>query len=469
VELVLERTKSEAGTIPEQGSIRPPHARWQKPEPASNGYVSTCGAPDISCADIPEEQLLRTYSRSSVWDPQTNPVPPMQEMEGFGRFRRSVHADAAWEVNKFGGDLQALGPVALQKLGEFEIAGLKEGVMKHIRTPSFASLASRSDSDDGCTNPRICRGFTSTQVSPVRKSSQDRSRSGSRARSRATSPDASEGTCGQLQTQPKRTSFICFDVGPPPLETINESADVRKKKKVVPLIFGAQGTADEVIDDDDYESCEESFVPTAGPTKTNAQGPTTAAANWYEKKAEVPQIVLPTRHRGARHHRAVEHVAEKARGGQKKSTKPVARRLSSRGAKAANNRVTIKENICRAVEAKSLMDSALPLAFSPQALSTNSNDSVESKSADDGLHMANQKTPTRALKKAEDASHLTVRAVNPGIPRHARVYKAHGRVRSNTAIRVQSGNIPIIYLEGDMKRCLNVEEVEGKNLQLVPA
>lgn len=160
----MERTTSPAGTMPKDGSIRPTRLRGLTHQNAREEYISQPGPPDISAADISEEQLARTHNRSSVWDPHICPAPPMQEMEGFGRFRRSVYADADWELNKFRGELQTLGPAAVHHLGDFEIARLKDGVMNNIRTPSFASLASHSDTEESSTGPRICRGFSTTKL-----------------------------------------------------------------------------------------------------------------------------------------------------------------------------------------------------------------------------------------------------------------------------------------------------------------
>lgn len=478
LEPLLERTRSLAGTIPEQGSIRPPRVKRQQLRlPAE--YVTPCGPPDISCADIPEEQLSRTYSRSCIWDPKTNPVPPIQEMEGFGRFRRSVHADANWELNQFRGDLQRLGPAAVQHLGEFEIARLKNGVMNNIRTPSCTSLHSRSDSGESSTCPRIYRGFTPSRMSSATKSSKDRSSSISRDGSRTTSPDLNDGTSGQLRPQSKRTSFLRFDAGPAPLATIDETADIWQKKKSVPLIFNAKGTTDAVIDDDDYETCEDSFAPAEVPAKAVTQDTPTAVSNWHEKKSQMPQIVLPTRNRGIRHNRTFDHAPEKARVGQKKSSKPVARRLSSRGSKALANRVTSKEDILPPVETKtpassknptSPTNSMLPFAVSsPRAPPTSSEESVEGIPADPGLYMTNSNAPTTPPSENNDIprrSNSTNQVARPDVRHTSHLTKAaRGRDRSNTAIRVHSGNIPIIYLEGEVKHLLDRCEVDRNNLQ----
>ena len=475
---LLERTRSLAGKIPNQGSIRPPCMR-QGHQSAADEYVTLLGPPDISCADIPEEQLSRTYSRSCIWDPQTNPVPPIQEMEGFGRFRRSVHADANWELTKFRGDLQQLGPAAIHHLGDFEIARLKSGVMNNIRVPSSTSLASRSDSEGSSTGPRICWGFTPSRTSLATKSSKDRSNPMSHNGSVVTSPDRNGGRSRQLQSHSKRTSFLRLDPSPVPLAKIDETVDVQGKR-IVPLIFNTQGTADEVIDDDEYESCEESFVSADVTAEAVSQATTTVAPGWHDKKLQIPQIVLPTRNRGSRHLRTFDHAPEKTRVGQKKPAKPVTRRLSSRGGKGLANRVMSRESVARAVERHqpansktptSATDSVPPLAvFSPKALLTSSDESVEEIPADVGLFMTNTKASTPASNENNDVaccSNSIGWDVIAGVPPRSRLSTAQGRKRSNTAVRVHSGNIPNVYLDGDRKQLLDIEDVDRKPLQPV--
>ncbi len=472
-----------AGTIPEQGSIRPPRVRKQRLPPAPDEYITYCGPPDISCADIPEEQLSRTYSRSCVWDPQTNPVPPMQEMEGFGRFRRSVHADANWELCKFGGDLQALGPAAVLHLGDFEIARLKDGVMNNIRTPSFTSLASRSDSGESSTAPRVCRGFTPSTTSQAEKPGKDCSSSMSCTGSRTTSPDRIEGTGGQCQPHSKRMSFLRFDLGHAALPRIDERASTLQKKRTVPLIFDEQGTADDAIDDDEYESCEESFAPAEVPAEADNKVTTTVASNWHEKKAQkaqISQILLPNKIRGSRHYRTFDHVPEKARLGQKKSSKPVARRLSSCGGKVLAKRAASKENVHKAIEtnppvsckAPTLPTNSIPslVVFSPNAPSTSSAESAEENSARFDFFLADAKAKRADSNENNDVSYRsksTSQTVTSVAPHSSHLSVAAGRKRSNTAIRVHSGNIPIVYLEGDVKQALDLREIDRNNLQPV--
>jgi hypothetical protein len=477
--------RSVAGTIPKYGSIRPPRARRQILLTPPAEYLTQLGPPDISCADISEEQMSRTYSQSCIWDPKTNPVPPMQEMKGFGRFRRSVHADADWELRKFRGELQTLGPAAVQHLGDFEIANLKTAVMNNIRTPSYTSLVSRSDSEETSTDPRICRGFDPSKTSIDAKLSKDRSRSTSRARSVAGSPDPIGESSVRWRPLIRRTPFLQFDNDAAALSTINETTATlpkKKKKRTVPLIFDTQETLDAVIDDDEYETCEESFAPGEISAKGERQSTSAMASNWHEKKAQTTHSEVLNRNRGIRHHRTFDVTQEKARMGQKRSTKPPVRRLSSRGVKALANRVTSKENIPRAVETKVEADfkTATPSSepsspfavFISKHLPTSSDGSADGSAADVNLYMAEPKAPTTASKENDDTSHPSTannQTVKPGAGRSSHTPTAQGPNKSNTSMRVISGNIPIIYVGDDVKQLLHMGEAEQKHMQLVAA
>ena len=380
----------------------------------------------------------------------------MQEMQGFGRFRRSIYADADWELKKFRGDLQTLGPAAMQHLGDFEIAKLKSGVMNNIRAPIYASLAC-SDPEDLSVGPRIRRGFRRSKTSLAVNLDKERSCSTSRARSGTVSPGPTEDSGKSWRPLTKRAPVVQFENGPAPLSTIDERAiTLPKKKKTVPLIFDEQGMVDEVVEDDDgYETCEESFVTKEFPGKGNKQDTTTVTSNWHEKKALLPQAKLPSRNHSTRNYRTMDVAQEKARVGQKKSGKPPARRPSSRGIKALASRAVSKKNIPRAVEEKVTVDSNLKFAdFISKHLPASSDGSVEENGADISLYIAEPKVSIPVSKENLDTSHSPAakkHATESGVQQSSVLQTAQGRNRSNTAIRVVSGNAPIIYVEDDVK------------------
>lgn len=258
------RTTSVPGTIPKEGSVRPPRPRPELPSPPVP-YAAPIGAPDLSAADTPEEQ-----------DAKGN---PKYEMKGFGRFRRSIHADAEWELKTFAADLQELGPAALQLLGDFDIAKLHDGVMDKIRTPSRTSLA-HSDAEDVIGGPRICRGFDRSKSSVAVLSKRDGSCSTSGAESAAMSVTPTQDLYNKQQAASRCAGLA-------PLSTIDGRATtLSMKKKSVPLIFRDQGMVDQVIEDD--EDCETREERGVTENKNNTkQGMLTDEVLRFKKRALV--------------------------------------------------------------------------------------------------------------------------------------------------------------------------------------
>lgn len=426
-----------------RSSIRPRLATGQELEAqATDEYVTPCGPPDISCADISEEQMSRTYSQSCIWDPTTNPVPPLQEMEGFGRFRRSVHANADWELSRFRGDLQTLGPAAIQHLGDFEIARLKHGVMDNIRSPSCTSLATRSDPGASSDGPRVCRGFDPSRVSAADYGHKGRSSSMTNSGSQLTAPVPREAIHPRWRKQSER-SFLA---------TIDEAAATLERKKIVPLIFDAKGTADEVIDDEEYESCDDSSVPAEESGKAEKARLVSNTSKTLERKAPNPQMALHNRNRMiVRNSRNAEHALDKGRLGQKKFLKSAMRRPSSRGRKLLVNWTVPQENIPKAVEDQVVANiEKLPCGENPDAppailicrgSPTSSDGSAVDNPADVGLYMVEQK-PRSPRPRAFDPVTSIVPRDAADLPCSSPALVLQDRDVYYPGFRVRSGNIP---------------------------
>ena len=276
-------------------------------------------------------------------------------------------------------------------------------------------------------------------------------------------------------------SFLRFEADPAPLAKIDEAAGVQQKKKTVPLIFDEEGAADAIIDDEEYETYEESFAPAKIPTKAIAQDATTAPSNWHGKTAQMPQAVLPAKTRGSRQYRTCDHAPEKARVVQKKSTKVATRRLSSRGGKGLAHRVIAKDDIGQAIstnipastKAPALQTNSTPsFAVVPiKPPSTSSDGPTDTNKVDASLYIATTKASMVVSNGSNDALCPSNRANQPvtlGVPHCPRLLTTQGRQRSNTAFRVRPGNIPIICLEGNAKHLLDACEMDRKTLQPVP-
>ncbi len=235
-------------------------------------------------------------------------------------------------------------------------------------------------------------------------------------------------------------------------------------------------------DDKEYETCEESFAPGKASAKRGRQGTTAISSDWHVEKTPIAQAEVPNRNRGIRNYRTFDTAPEKAGLGQKRSTKPPARRLSSRGIKALANRVSSRENIPRAVEAKadpepkasiSSADSSSPFAtFISKHLPTSSDGSAEESAGNVGLYMAESKASVPVSKENDKASHSAApkkQTLRPATRCSSHLPTSQGQNKSDKAVRVHSGNIPIIYVEDDMKRLLPVEEIDQKQMRLVAA
>jgi hypothetical protein len=455
-----------AGTRPIEGSLRPPRTKMPKPPPEPIRCITVEDPPDMSCGIIPEKQLLKEHGESSAKDPQTGPVTLPQEMQGFGRFRRSVHADADWELNKFREELQTLGPAAILHLGDFEIAELNSSVMNDIRTPSCISLTSYFDSGDSSTHPRVYRGFHPRRSSLYTKSCREPRHSSINTNSHCTSPDRHNHTSTGPPLTSSRSSFLRLAAGCAQLATINETTTPLPKKKIVPLIFDEEAAADAVIDDDEYESFEDSFAPQRPAAKADKQEPAAQGLRRSQTHGQIPQFVLPQRNRGSRNYRTFSHGVEKARPAQRKATKHVTKRLSSRGARGPVNRAVSNENISNLAEPNEIIarqappssnhSDSPPVIFSPRLHAASSNASTETSDipAELTLYMGRLNDETTNSKENDDILHRSTSAqssVSPEIPPICPLQTGRGRDGSNTAIRVASGNIPRVHLEDNRR------------------
>jgi hypothetical protein len=406
-------------------------------------YVTTCGPPDISCADISAEQIARTYSH--IWDPKTNPVPPMQPMEGFGRFRRSIHADADWQLSRYRGDLQRLGPVAIEHLGDFEIARLQRGVMDNIRSPSYVSLAAHSDPGPS-SGPRVYRGFTPSRSFSISQTQNEQTGSLTEGGFHGSVPTLREPTRSNCRIQSQR-SFLM---------TIDEAAANLERKKIVPLTFHTNGLADEAIDDDEYESCEDTSLP-AGVSGMGAKiRPAPDSSKVLERKERDQQTVAQNRSRTTRSGRNLEMVPDKGRACHRKQGKSMARRFSSRTRKSLVNLHVAQEHVQHTNENKVVAVAAqavlAELSKVPTAILISkesevcSDDSADDDPVDLGIFMVEQRAPTPPSKSFG----RVISAVQndwKSVPCRFSAALSKGNDTLGTGLRVRSGNIPRVRFE----------------------
>ncbi|EXJ77626.1 hypothetical protein A1O3_09854 [Capronia epimyces CBS 606.96] len=172
------------------GTLRPP----QRPiyERCTSSpivpMIATCktpaGPPDITARELSTEELKRNYSCDNVWHFKDQPLPPMPQMTGFGRYRRAVNAPAQWQLDQLHHNMHDVGAVIVNHLGDCPPAGLdpemwREYRAHHSRTSSIGSSHSSSSGPgqvaameyfDTVTGTRVSRGFCPSNASSAASS-----------------------------------------------------------------------------------------------------------------------------------------------------------------------------------------------------------------------------------------------------------------------------------------------------------
>lgn len=150
------------------------------------------GPPDITARDLTPEELKRNYSCDNFWNVKEQPLPPMPQMTGFGRYRRAVDASAQWQLEQIHRSLQDMGGLSglvINHLGDCPPAGLdpdtwREYRAQHSRASSIASsrssgsgfmMGSASEYLDTNTGTRVYRGFSSSTTSSAASSLRENS------------------------------------------------------------------------------------------------------------------------------------------------------------------------------------------------------------------------------------------------------------------------------------------------------
>ena len=156
-------------------------------EPSTTSiFKSPIGPPDITAMDMTPDDLKRNYSTDNIWNPQIQPLPPMPQMSGFGRYRHSVEADAQWRLERLDKNLRDLRGTGVIDFVAEPPVGLDKATWdqykdQHYRAISFTSSES-SDSDGALAGAnhyldkdgtRISRGFHPSSASSANSSYKD--------------------------------------------------------------------------------------------------------------------------------------------------------------------------------------------------------------------------------------------------------------------------------------------------------
>lgn len=182
------RPRSKGSQSDGPGPTNSPHQRCASScEPLTTTvFKSPTGPPDITAMDLTPDDLKRNYSTDNIWNPQIQPLPPMPQMSGFGRYRHSVEADPQWRLERLDKNLRDLRGTGVFDLDAGPPVGLDRVTWDqykdhHSRATSFTS--SESSDSDGATaaathyldkdGTRISRGFHPSAASSANSSYKD--------------------------------------------------------------------------------------------------------------------------------------------------------------------------------------------------------------------------------------------------------------------------------------------------------
>src|SRR2546421_10391606 len=103
---MFQRTESLPLELPQEGTLRPrrPKLRRSQSEvvdPTRPTTTSPIGPPDITAIDLLADNIHRAYSQADVRPPRSTEIPPLERMVGFGKYRRSIHADPEWQMQQY--------------------------------------------------------------------------------------------------------------------------------------------------------------------------------------------------------------------------------------------------------------------------------------------------------------------------------------------------------------------------------
>ena len=186
-----QRTVSPPLELPQEGTLRPrrPKLRRSQSEivdPTRPTTTSPTGPPDITAIDLLADNIHRAYSQADVRSPRSTEIPPLERMVGFGKYRRSIHADPEWQMQQYRANLRDF-PGLVPHLGDFKLADPDPVVwdmfcQESARCNNFAS--SETSHSTSTTVHRsgmiVTRGFVSPTNSPAASSVQNGSNGHSR-------------------------------------------------------------------------------------------------------------------------------------------------------------------------------------------------------------------------------------------------------------------------------------------------
>lgn len=241
--------------------------------------------PDITTMDLTTDQMKRNYSCDDLlkWDRSKFPLPPMNTMRGFGRYRRAVNADPEWCYANLKKQIKDIELLPLGQLDMAMISGTSTESWEAVTNPLvrrdsvISCLSTATDSSAGQleAGTRISRGFSPSGSSTRSSlSSLIHGRKGSNLSTMNLPPDIDSAPLGCAL---KRTSTLLSerrDSGP--LTTIEEvqttdiaTGEVRRKIEK-PCDFTASGDPDSAVASDAEDEDVWTDVVETVPVKVSA-------------------------------------------------------------------------------------------------------------------------------------------------------------------------------------------------------
>jgi hypothetical protein len=237
---MFQRTESLPLELPQEGTLRP---RCPKLHRSQSEIVditrptttSPTGPPDITAIDLSADSIYRTHSQADVRPPRSTEIPPLERMVGFGKYRRSIHANPEWQMQQYRANLRDF-PGLVPHLGDFKLADPDPVVwdmfcQESARSNSFASSKTSHSTSSDCaadgtrvhhTGMIVTRGFVSSTNSSAASSVRNGSNGHVRKDSgmSMTSPSGeSDNKLARFSSQQSTLSILCE---PTALPAINE-------------------------------------------------------------------------------------------------------------------------------------------------------------------------------------------------------------------------------------------------------
>lgn len=241
--------------------------------------------PDITTMDLNADQKLRNYSCDDLlkWDKSKFPLPPLNQMSGFGRYRRSVNADPEWIYKNMQKQIKDLQGLPLGQLDMGHMSGISDESWRAFNDPwrrrdsVISTISTATDSSASHLDPgkRLSRGFSpSASSTKSSHTSHTHVRQGSNL-STMNLPEDVDSTLPPLAL--KRTSTLLSErrTSGSPLTTIEEMQTVdipaseMRRKIERPCHFTVSGDPDSAVASDAEDEDAWTDVISAVPSKVS--------------------------------------------------------------------------------------------------------------------------------------------------------------------------------------------------------